>query len=339
MVGIERKIQDKPSSDFVKTISIQNDSFHKWGDTKFELPVFDQINSFSHFDYQQKKIFLKSNKIIKKAIKKKQSNFINKVDKTIHLFPEKCPTCNQTTNQFNLVQKGKQLLVDLKFQKFGVRKWIILYHGGGYSCGNCKTVFRPQKLKSGRYSHYGDNIAIWTMNQYIQYNLSLKKISEMIRDLFNVNVPASSMTAFKPLLAVKYKETYEEIKSRVLNGSLLHVDETKASIKDVSSGYVWVFTNMDSVFYLFKQSREADFLLDLLNNFNGVLVSDFCAGYDALLCRQQKCLVHLIRALNNDLLKNQLNVDYKNIVYNFGELLRKIIETVNKYGLKKKKSK
>jgi len=336
VVAIERKIQDEPSTDFTKTIDIKNDSFHKWGNTKFELPEFDDINNFSHFDYQQTRIFLKSNKIIKQAIKKKQTSFVNKIDKTVYFSPEKCPSCNQTTNQFNMVQKGKQLLIDLKFQKNGIKKWVVLYHGGGFSCGQCKTVFRLQKFRSGRHSHYGDNIAIWTMNQYIQYNLSLKKISAMIKDLFNVHIPVSSMSVFKPLLAVKYRETYEEIKSLVLNGRLLHVDETKASIKDVSSGYVWVFTNMDSVFYMFKQSREADFLVDLLNNFSGVLVSDFYAGYDALLCRQQKCLVHLIRDLNNDLLKNQLNVDYKNIVYNFGKLLQKIMVTVNKYGLKKR---
>lgn len=93
---------------------------------------------------------------------------------------------------------------------------------------------------------------------------------------------------------------------------------------------------MDSVFYLFKRNREADFLKDLLKNFKGVLVSDFYAGYDSLLCPQQKCLVHLMRDLNNDLLNNQLNMAFKNMVYNFGELLRKIMDTVNKYGLKKR---
>jgi hypothetical protein len=336
VVGIERIIHDKPSFNFVKTQDAQNDSFHKWGNTNFELPEFDQINNFSHFDYQQSRIFLKSNKIIKQAIKKKQTSFVNKIDKTIYLSPKKCPSCNQSSNNFDLIRLSEELSIDIKFTKNGIKKWITLYQGGAYRCGNCKIIFRPQKLKSGRHSHYKDNIALWTIVQYVKYNISLAKISEMIKDLFNIRVPYSSMTGFKTLIATKYKETFEEIKTQIINGSLLHVDETKASIKDVPTGYVWVFTNMDSVFYMFKRNREADFLLDLLNNFNGVLVSDFYAGYDALFCRQQKCLVHLIRDLNNDLLKNQINVDYKNLVCNFGELLRKIMETVNKYGLKKR---
>jgi hypothetical protein len=42
-----------------------------------------------------------------------------------------------------------------------------------------------------------------------------------------------------------------------------------------------------------------------LSGFRGVLVSDFYAGYDSLPCKQQRCLIHLIRDLNGDFLKNQ----------------------------------
>ena len=82
--------------------------------------------------------------------------------------------------------------------------------------------------------------------------------------------------------------------------------------------------------------HPADFLLDLLSNFKGVLITDFYTGYDAIQCPQQKCLIHLIRDINGDLLKNQLNQEFKSFALNFGHLLRNVIETVNKYGLKKR---
>jgi hypothetical protein len=53
-------------------------------------------------------------------------------------------------------------------------------------------------------------------------------------------------------------------------------------------------------------------------------------------CTQQKCLIHLIRDLNDDLFKNQFDVEYKQIVTAFGKLLRKIVDTIDKYGLKKR---
>src|SRR6516164_11861311 len=41
--------------------------------------------------------------------------------------------------------------------------------------------------------------------------------------------------------------------------------------------------------------------------FSGVLVSDFYAAYSAIECRQQKCLIHFIRDLNDELLKYPYN--------------------------------
>lgn len=73
---------------------------------------------------------------------------------------------------------------------------------------------------------------------------------------------------------------------------------------------------------------------DLLKDFKGVLVSDFYTGYDSLECKQQKCLIHLIRDLNEDFLKHQFDIELKEIVIEFGNLLRSIITTIDKFGLK-----
>jgi predicted RecB family nuclease len=327
---------DTPNEKIQNIANIKSDSYHKWGNTKFELSALDEINKYAHFDYQQQKILLKSNKAVKKAVKKKSlvQKQKNKIDKTILLYPEVCPVCHQASANFELVKRGEMVKVDIKHTKNGIRKMVTLYKGGQYKCYHCKKVFSPQKLKKGPV--YGDNLIAWAINLQIQYNISGAKTIDIIKDSFNIQVSATKMWDFKPYMANKYKETYDEIISKIVSGNLLHIDETKSSIKDVPSGYVWVFTNMDSVFYIFKQNREADFLKDMLSNFKGVLVSDFYTGYDAIHCPQQKCLIHLIRDLNNDLLKNQFNIDFKNFVSNFSDLLQKIIGTVNKYGLKKR---
>lgn len=120
------------------------------------------------------------------------------------------------------------------------------------------------------------------------------------------------------------------------SSNLIHVDETIFHVRKESSCYVWVFTTIDSVFYLFKTTRESNFLTDLLADFRGILISDFYTGYDAVDCIKQKCLIHLMRDLNDDLVKNQLDNDFKIIVFNFSKLLNGIVETINKYGLKKR---
>ena len=51
---------------------------------------------------------------------------------------------------------------------------------------------------------------------------------------------------------------------------------------------------------------------------------------------QQKCLIHLMRDINEDVLKHPFNDELAFIAKRFGAMLREIIETIDKYGLKKR---
>jgi hypothetical protein len=51
-------------------------------------------------------------------------------------------------------------------------------------------------------------------------------------------------------------------------------------------------------------------------------------------CAQKKCLIHLMRDINEDLYKNPFDEDLKEIAGRFGVLLRGIVETIDSYGLK-----
>ena len=77
--------------------------------------------------------------------------------------------------------------------------------------------------------------------------------------------------------------------------------------------YVWVFTNMEDVAYVYSESREASIAKEVLAEFRGVLVSDFYAGYDSLDCLQQKCLIHLMRDINGDVLREPFNVEMQEV--------------------------
>jgi len=118
-----------------------------------------------------------------------------------------------------------------------------------------------------------------------------------------------------------------------LNSPVIHIDETTVRLRK-KCGYIWVMTSIDKVYYFYKPSREGSFLQELLGAFSGVLVSDFYTAYDCLPCEQQKCLVHLIRDIDDDVLRNLLDTELKVMAQQFGTLLRTVIETVNRYGLK-----
>ena len=226
------------------------------------------------------------------------------------------------------------LYQNLKLSKNCVKKWIVLYKGRRYYCCRCERAPKPEGLKG--IPKYGHNIAVWSINQNINYRIPISVVSKTLLESFNVNVTPSSLRYLRSKVSEKYNCVYAEIKKNVLGAPFIHIDETSVKVKGFSSPYVWVLTNMDTVIYLFRPNREAGFLKDMLKDFKGVLISDFYPGYESLPCPQQKCLIHLMRDLNEDLLKNQLNIEYKEIVTQFGEVLNTIVKTIEMYGLKKR---
>src|SRR5580692_1287975 len=84
------------------------------------------------------------------------------------------------------------------------------------------------------------------------------------------------------------------------------------------------------------ETREPTLIQEMLKDYKGILISDFYGGYDACVCRQQKCLVHLIRDLNDDLWKNPFNSELEGFVSAVKDLLVPIMVDVDKYGLKRR---
>ena len=96
------------------------------------------------------------------------------------------------------------------------------------------------------------------------------------------------------------------------------------------------FCDLEEVVFMYRPTREGNFLQELLRDFHGVLVSDFYSAYDSINCPQQKCLIHLIRDMNQELLNNPYDEELQSITRPFGALLRSVVETVDKHGLKRR---
>ena len=315
----------------VLTNTLKQQNIFKWGVTVFALEHFNEINTKAYFDYQRQHIFLRTERKVYKAISRNHQleKQYNQIDKRINLFPEKCECCNN--KEIIVFRRSKKVQIDLLFMKSGIKKQIVEYEGGAYRCNKCKKNFMVENMR--RLPQYGYNLMLWSVNQKIQYKLSTDSIINLLKDSFKISVSTTQMTRFKKVIALQYLETYQEIIKRMRESHLIHIDETIARIEGID-GYVWVFANYDSVYYQFRETREADFLKELLQDFEGVLISDFYTGYDSMKCKQQKCLVHLIRDLNEDFMKHQLDEELKLIILGFGNLLRNIITTIDKYGLK-----
>ena len=213
-----------------------------WGDTEYKNADFETINKLAYFDYQRSKIYLRTNKKVNKAIKlaKKIQSNINSVNKIIKINPGECPVCNGHDLKIKIIRNKTH--IDLKFTSGGIKKWIVKFEGGSFRCNHCKAIFIPEKYRSiltHRYSHkYGHNLIVWTINNYVTYRISFKKIAQMLLELYGIQISDFSVPNFRSAVCKEYQKTFEEIKQSVISGQLVHIDETPANVQNISGGYV-----------------------------------------------------------------------------------------------------
>ena len=311
------------------------------GDNSFNIADFDYINKCAYFDYQHSKIFWRTDQNVRKSIRRKTSKYsgrqrVNRVVKSKLTRRRKCPYCR--AGKLVCAHVVSKTTYDLRFTDSGVKKWIVKYVGRKKKCNRCKKLIDPIPYPdtTRRYQH---GLLAWVIYQNIQMVQSHESILRGLSETFGFGLEHDFVCTAKKRAAVFYQHAFDEILQRIQAGPFVHIDETSAntrvSKKGEGGGYVWVFTNYQDVVYVYTDTREGNIVLETMGeSFRGVLISDYYPAYDGLPWQQQRCLIHLIRDLNDDLFKNPFDEEFKHFVVAFGKLLKPIIATVDRYGLK-----
>ena len=296
-------------------------------------------------------MYVRTSKVVRRDVNakrkqtKKHKNATLRISEQVVVNSTTCPSC-----------KGKNLVRGLKYRDIGnlppqvkrprakrafdlvvspsgIRRKVIQCQTSFHRCEDCGDVFVPWRHQ--RLAKHFHGLMSWVMYQHVAHRISMKKIEVMLREFFGLQVLDGEIARIKSQMAQYYKSTYRDLLRRLLSGSVLHVDETEIKLRN-SKAYVWVFANMEEVVYMHRPTRQAHFLKKMLDSFDGVLVTDFYSAYDSLNCRQQKCLIHLMRDMNQELLANPFDKELQSVTQPFGSLLRSAVESIDKHGLKRR---
>ena len=200
-------------------------------------------------------------------------------------------------------------------------------------CNLCNGNYAPPGTRIFRGQQFGWSFQAWVVYQRIALRMSYRLISKVAFDLFSEQLSPQTAVGFVEKFAEHYRRTEDGLLRELLDGAVVHLDETKINISGANQ-YVWVLTDNDRVVFRLRPNRETEFLKPLLSKFKGTIVTDFYGGYDALPCAQQKCLVHLIRDLNDDLWKNPFDDEFESFVAAVRGLLVPLLEDAQRFGLK-----
>jgi transposase-like protein len=324
--------RDQSPKDAVYTEMLKRENPFGFKRNTFSFPELDVINKAAYWDYQRERVYVKSNACLKRSLgRHPETKKVLPPNQTIDCpAPRSCPRCD--SNRFFRDGKMSKTVADLRFMKHGIKRWVTLYRFHRYKCKGCGATFLPQE----RYwtgSKVGPGIVAYSLYQSIGLRLSQNSVDRSINRLFGYNLANGTTRHIKAAAANTYEETYQTLIKQLCNGQLIHADETKVNLRG-KDGFVWVLANMEEVVYIYSDTRQGDTLHSLLKDFTGILVSDFYAAYDGIQCPQQKCLIHLIRDLNDAVLKYPFDEELKSLVKGFANLVRPMVETVDRHGLK-----
>jgi hypothetical protein len=307
----------------------------KWKAFKSPLAGMERINEAAYWSYQRDRVFVRTG-VVRKNLKprpKRTSWCSKKAEKTVVIKPPtSCPKCGKRgRKKSRLLSRTVQ---DLVFGRDSVKRRVVQYVIQTYICQSCGHEYRLDEWRlHGR--KWGWNVVAYFIYHIVGLRVPQRTMQHIMNQLFSFNLAHTTLNEFKIKAANQYLFTRNKILERIIHGNLIHADETRANIQG-HLAYVWVLTNMREVVYIIAESREADIIQSLLKGFKGVLVSDFYAAYDAIKCPQQKCLIHLMRDLNDEILNNPFDQEMKSIAVGFSDLLKPIVDTIDRHGLKKR---
>jgi predicted RecB family nuclease len=226
--------------------------------------------------------------------------------------------------------------VDIVFTRNGLRKSVTRFRASQGRCPLCKRTYSPAGFSTnGRPPLFGYGIKLWVVYQRVALRSSYSCILQMIEDVFDEQLCDRQIVDFLSEVAKDNILSEEILLERLQAGPFIHIDETTISVRG-ANWYVWVFSDGQHILFRLTETREPTIVQDLLDGYGGVLISDFYAGYDSVECAKQKCWVHLIRDLNNDLWHARLDVELRSLVREVKGLIVPILADVQRYGMKRR---
>jgi transposase len=121
------------------------------------------------------------------------------------------------------------------------------------------------------------------------------KVSRLFETAFGLTVSRGAWARADQRLAASQQAVYEHLILVLRQSGYVCGDETGWK-KGAQSAWLWVFANEAVSVYVIDPRRAHEVAERILGrDFGGVLQCDCFLAYDALACRQQKCLQHLLR--------------------------------------------
>lgn len=216
---------------------------------------------------------------------------IEEVDHLVHHKPSHCQGCQAPLTGDDLAPERHQV-TDLPPLK-AVTTEHQLHR---LKCSCCGTSTKAALPKDVGRSRFGTRLKALVCALTGVYRLSKDQAVAFVDDVFGVSISPGSVINIEKQAAALLKPAYDQAEAVVRASSVIYMDETSWRV-DRRRGWVWLMTNGPVKVFCITDERSAEVAQDMLEGFNGVLVTDRYGAYTwHPLEKRQFCWAHLYRA-------------------------------------------
>jgi len=205
------------------------------------------------------------------------------------LFPDTCDCGCSSFDPESIKPFYTHQVIELPKIEMDVRHFI-LNQGVCTQCGNIVKAHLPKEHQTG----YGPRIsALIAEVSGIQGN-SRETVRTFCQSVLNFSISSGAIQKVIDRASEALKPVYNKIGDIAQNSRVNHIDET-SWFQNGSLNWLWVMVNSTVAYFMIHKNRSKQAFLELIQDWEGILVSDNYGVYTKWVNLRQTCLAHLIR--------------------------------------------
>ena len=142
---VSSQVGNTPSGDVVHTSGLKREHPYGFKRNTFAFPELDAINKAAYWDYQRERVYVKPSRKRNREVRRDARPARGpSPSKTVECArPRSRPKCSWP--HFFKHTKSSKTVLDLKFMRHGIKRWITRYCFHNYQCQKCGAVFPPEE--------------------------------------------------------------------------------------------------------------------------------------------------------------------------------------------------
>jgi transposase len=167
---------------------------------------------------------------------------------------------------------------------------VSLYRGRCQTCGKIAKAHIPHELRTG----FGPRICAIVAELAAIHGNSRRAVQDFLFSVIGIPVSQGAIQNILDRISLAIAPHYETIGETVRAAPVNHVDETTWK-QGQTLEWLWLMCNSAAAFFMLHRNRSKAAFRALIQEWQGILVSDDYSVYQQWVHGRQSCLAHLIR--------------------------------------------